>query len=60
MIDFDNVTGFKFPLQITYLDNDEHAVVHAVGDVTPGRKFRILETRDMPHPGQGVCLEVSE
>jgi len=60
MIDFDDVTGFKFPLRIAYLDNDEQAIVHAVGDATPGRRFRILESRDTPHPGQGVGLEANE
>lgn len=61
MVEFDNATGFKFPLRIAYLDNDEQTIVHAVGDLTPGRRFRILETRDSAHHGHQItCLETSE
>lgn len=60
MAEFDNLTGFQFPLQISYLDNDEQAIVHALGDLTPGRKFRILETRGSSLHTPTPCLETSE
>lgn len=60
MAEFDNVNGFKFPLQISYLDNDEPAIVNALRDLTPGRKFRVLEPRDSSLHNANACLETSE
>lgn len=60
MAEFDNLTGFQFPLRISYLDNEEQAIVSALGDLTPGRRFRILETRDSSLHSPNTCLETSE